>query len=138
MEFEQTSLDLPEFGLGLHEITGVVSNWCRSCGIRNGLLTVFLPHTSASLILQENADPDVQRDLEDAFARLAPESSTYRHAQEGPDDMPAHIRAALTQSHIAIPVVDCEPVLGTWHGLFLFEHRTRPWRRTLHLHLAGA
>src|SRR5262249_3778408 len=105
--------------------------------ITSGLLTVYLPHTSASLLIQENADPDVLRDLEDAFARLAPKGAAYRHDTEGEDDMPAHIRAALTQTSLSIPVEDGAPVLGVWQAIYLFEHRDAPHRRELVLHAIG-
>jgi len=102
-------------------------------------LTLFVRHTSASLIIQENADPDVMCDLEDFFARIAPEGhGLYRHSAEGPDDMPAHIRAALTQTQLSIPVRDGRPALGTWQGIYLFEHRTRGHSRRVALHLIGA
>ncbi len=104
-----------------------------------GLLTVFIRHTSASLLIQENADPDVQTDLETFLERLAPEDpARYRHTTEGPDDMPAHIRAALTQTHLSIPVADSRMLLGTWQGIYLFEHRRAPQMREVVLHLAGA
>lgn len=125
-------------GKGLSEITRPVLDWVRREGIATGVLTVYLRHTSASLTIQENADPDVTHDLEAFFARLVPEDNRlYRHTMEGPDDMPAHIRAALTQTHLAIPVADGRPVLGVWQGIYLFEHRTRPHRRAVVLHLIG-
>lgn len=103
-----------------------------------GLLTVFIRHTSASLLIQENADPDVQTDLETFLERLAPEDpARYRHTTEGPDDMPAHIRAALTQTHLSIPVTDSRMLLGAWQGIYLFEHRRAPQMREVVLHLAG-
>ena len=109
-----------------------------SCGLRSGLLTAFVQHTSASLVIQENADPDVVRDLNDFFTRLAPEDSgVYRHTIEGPDDMPAHIRAALTQTHLSIPVNEGRLALGTWQGIYLFEHRSANHRRNVVLHLMG-
>jgi len=123
---------------GLHEITGQIAAWLAEQQIREGLLTLFLRHTSASLLIQENADPDVLRDLEDFLAKLAPEDNApYRHVAEGPDDMPAHLKGALTQSHLAVPVREGTLQLGTWQGIFLFEHRRRPRRRQLALHLAG-
>jgi secondary thiamine-phosphate synthase enzyme len=102
-----------------------------------GLLTVFCRHTSASLLIQENAAPAARRDLEAYFAQIAPESSAYTHDEEGPDDMPAHLRAALTQTQLSIPLVEGCLVLGTWQGIYLFEHRRRPHRRSLALHLIG-
>ena len=125
-------------GKGLYEVTGAVAAWLAEQPARDGLLTVFIRHTSASLIIQENADPDVLRDLDDFFARLAPEDSgRYRHQSEGPDDMPAHIRSALTQTQLAIPVAGGRMVLGAWQGLYVFEHRSRPRSRHLALHLIG-
>ncbi|MDP6108305.1 MAG: secondary thiamine-phosphate synthase enzyme YjbQ, partial [Candidatus Brocadiia bacterium] len=106
--------------------------------IRDGLLTLFIRHTSASLIIQENADPDVQRDLESFMLNLVPESGgLYAHRSEGPDDMPAHIKGALTQTQISIPVAAGRMLLGRWQGIFLFEHRRTPQRREIALHLAG-
>ena len=126
-------------GQGLHEITREVAGWVAGQGVRDGLLTLFIRHTSASLTIQENADPDVVRDLNDFFRRVVPEDPRlYRHTSEGPDDMPAHIRAALTQTHLAIPVGDGRLALGTWQGIYVFEHRTRPHRRRVSLHLIGA
>ncbi len=103
----------------------------------DGLLTAFCRHTSASLLIQENADPTVLRDLEAVFARLAPENADYAHDTEGPDDMPAHIRAALTQTQLSIPVMGGALALGTWQGVYLVEHRRRPHRREIALHLIG-
>ncbi len=131
-------LDVPTAGRGLYEITGEVVAWVGRQGIADGLLTLYCRHTSASLVIQENADPDVQRDLADFFARLAPDDpSRYRHASEGSDDMPAHIRAALTQSTLGIPVRAGRPALGTWQGVYLFEHRVRPHVRQVLVHLIG-
>ena len=128
----------PTSGKGLYEITAKVSAWARECGVQDGLLTLFVQHTSASLTIQENADPDVVEDLEAFFTRLAPEENRlYRHTVEGPDDMPAHIRAALTQTHLSIPIVKGRLALGTWQGIFLFEHRSIPHRRNIALHLIG-
>ena len=125
-------------GKGLYEITTKVVGWVREKRIRTGLLTVFVRHTSASLVIQENADPDVMEDLETFFSRLVPEEARhYRHTVEGPDDMPAHIRAALTQAHLSIPVIEGELALGTWQGIYLFEHRSIPHRRSVVLHLVG-
>ena len=125
-------------GKGLYDITRQVAPWVEECGMHTGLLTVFVQHTSASLVIQENADPDVVRDLNDFFSRLAPEDQRlYRHTVEGPDDMPAHIRAALTQTHLAIPVHQGRLALGTWQGIYLFEHRTANHHRSVVLHLIG-
>ena len=125
-------------GQRLYAITDRVESWVATQEIREGLLTVYLHHTSASLLIQENADPDVLRDLNDFFRRIVPEDTRhYRHTQEGPDDMPAHIRAALTTTHLSIPVTGGRPDLGRWQGIFLFEHRTRPHERRITLHLIG-
>ena len=125
-------------GKGLYEITGEVARWCSSQRIRTGLLTAFVQHTSASLTIQENADPDVIRDLNDFFGRIAPENDKlYRHTSEGPDDMPSHIRSALTQTHLSIPVHGGSLVLGTWQGIYVFEHRAAPHRRSVVLHVIG-
>ena len=122
---------------GLHDFTGDVAEWVRSSGIREGLLTLFCRHTSASLVIQENAAPAARRDLENYFARLAPESVSYEHDDEGPDDMPAHLRAALTQTQLTIPVADGRMLLGTWQGIYLFEHRNATPERKVALHLIG-
>ena len=116
--------------------------WLATTGVATGLITLFVQHTSASLLIQENADPDVTLDLADFFERLAPESAPssehgYRHSTEGPDDMPAHIRAALTATHLSIPVVTARMALGTWQGIYLFEHRADPQRRSVMAHLLG-
>jgi secondary thiamine-phosphate synthase enzyme len=124
-------------GPGLHEITREVAAWTAGQGMTTGLLTLFCRHTSASLVIQENADPDVRRDLEDWVAQVAPESSAYRHQDEGPDDMPAHLRAALTGVQLSIPLIGGRLALGTWQGIYLFEHRARPHRREVALHLLG-
>ncbi len=108
---------------GLHEFTPEVARWVQSTGIDEGLLTLFCRHTSASLVIQENAAPAARRDLEAFFARIAPEGGAYEHDDEGPDDMPAHLRSALTQTQLPIPVADGRMVLGTWQGIYLFEHR---------------
>ena len=131
-------MSLPVRGPGLHEVTREIQAWLGEQAVRDGLLTVFVRHTSASLLIQENADPDVQRDLESFFQRLVPEDSRlYRHTAEGPDDMPAHIKGALTQTQLSIPVADRRLALGTWQGIYLFEHRHQPPRRELALHLIG-
>jgi secondary thiamine-phosphate synthase enzyme len=126
-------------GKGLYEITQPIAQWTAECHIDTGLLTVFVQHTSASLTIQENADPDVQYDLNEFFNRLAPEDNRlYRHTCEGPDDMPAHIRAALTLTQVSIPIGGGRLALGTWQGIYLFEHRAVPHRRNVALHLLGA
>jgi secondary thiamine-phosphate synthase enzyme len=124
-------------GAGLVEVTDEVTAWLDAQEIADGLLTVFCRHTSASLLVNENAAPAVRRDLERYFQRLAPESRDYEHDDEGPDDMPAHLRTALTNVSIGIPVHDGRMMLGTWQGLYLFEHRAAPHRRTLALHVIG-
>lgn len=129
-------------GPGLYEFTDQAAAFVRESKIRDGLLTVFVRHTSCSLIIQENADPDVQRDLQEFFRRLVPPSDDpvsrwMVHTAEGPDDMPAHIKAALTQTSIGIPVAGGKMLLGTWQGIYLFEHRNRPHRREIVLHLGG-
>jgi secondary thiamine-phosphate synthase enzyme len=131
------TLDLRAPAQGLHEISGEVARWVAGCGLSDGLLTLFCRHTSASLLIQENAAPAARRDLEAYFARLAPEGGPYDHDDEGPDDMPAHLRAALTQTQLAIPVQSGRMMLGTWQGIFLFEHRREPPPRQVVLHLAG-
>jgi secondary thiamine-phosphate synthase enzyme len=123
---------------GLHEITGDISEWLARQHVARGLLTLFCRHTSASLLIQENAAPAARRDLEAFFARIAPEDpSAYEHDDEGPDDMPAHLRAALTQTQISVPVDARRMMLGTWQGIYLFEHLREPRRRQIVLHLIG-
>jgi secondary thiamine-phosphate synthase enzyme len=124
-------------GPGFTDITLPVSRWVAEDGLQHGLFTAFCRHTSASLTIQENADPDVRADLLAALDGLAPREAGYRHRSEGPDDMPAHIRAMLTGVAVAIPVVDGNLALGTWQGLYLAEHRDRPHRREVMLHLMG-
>lgn len=123
---------------GLHEVTAAVKEWTDAQRMGQGLLTLFCRHTSASLLIQENAAPAARSDLEAFFARIAPEDpSAYDHDEEGPDDMPAHLRSALTQTQLSIPLIDGRLALGTWQGIYLFEHRRKPHRRTLALHLIG-
>ncbi|HWI87740.1 MAG TPA: secondary thiamine-phosphate synthase enzyme YjbQ [Sphingomicrobium sp.] len=122
---------------GLHEFTSDVAAWLQTTGIRDGLLTLFCRHTSASLMIQENAAPAARRDLEAYFARIAPEGDSYEHDDEGPDDMPAHLRTALTQTQLSVPVQDGRLALGTWQGIFLFEHRNNTPERQMVLHLIG-
>ena len=124
-------------GQGLVDITEAVCRWVATQPIAVGLLTLWCRHTSASLLVQENADPDVRADLEAFFNRLVPEKASYRHEDEGPDDMPAHIKSALTQTHLSIPVTGGRLQLGTWQGIYLFEHRAAPHRREIVLHLIG-
>jgi secondary thiamine-phosphate synthase enzyme len=131
-------LEIRTRGKHLYPITGEVAAWVRSTGVQTGLLTLFVQHTSASLVIQENADPDVILDIADFFERLAPEDDPrYRHTIEGPDDMPSHIRSALTQTNLSIPVGGGRMALGTWQGIYLFEHRSAPQRRSIVLHLMG-
>ena len=137
MDIFQATIALEPEGPGLHDITASVADWCHRQPATNGLLTVFLPHTSASLLIQENADPAVASDLERYMAALTPEGSHYQHAQEGPDDMPAHIRAALTQTQLTIPVMGGRMALGTWQGIFLFEHRRAPHQRQIAVSVVG-
>ena len=125
-------------GRGLVEITREVTGWTAEQGMSIGLLTVFCRHTSASLLIQENAAPEVRGDIEAFFEQLAPEDpGRYRHDDEGPDDMPSHLRTALTDVQLSIPVIDGRPALGTWQGLYLFEHRRQPHRREIAVHLIG-
>ena len=125
-------------GRGLVEITRPVVAWLASTGMRDGLLTVFIRHTSASLLIQENADPEVQRDLERFLARLVPDGDPlFEHTAEGRDDMPSHVRTALTQTQLSVPFERGSLVLGTWQGLYLFEHRLRGHRREVVLHALG-
>jgi secondary thiamine-phosphate synthase enzyme len=131
-------LTVPTAGIGLVPVTAPIIGWVEQSGIGVGLLTIWCRHTSASLVVQENADLDVRADLEAFFSRLVPQGAGYRHDAEGPDDMPAHIRAALTQTQLSVPVEARRPVLGTWQGIYLFEHRAAPHRRELVLHLIGA
>ena len=122
---------------GLHDFTDKVRDFVAQSGISDGLLTIFCRHTSASLLIQENAAPAARRDLEAFFERIAPESGGYEHDDEGPDDMPAHLRTALTQTQLSIPVARGRPLLGTWQGVFLFEHRRDTPDREIALHLVG-
>ena len=138
MRQAQHTLELETRGQGLYEITAPVTDWTARQDIDTGMLTVFCRHTSASLVIQENADPDVMVDLEAFFKGTVPEDlSLYRHRAEGADDMPAHIKAALTDVSLNIPVAGGAPLLGTWQGIFLFEHRIAAHRRRLVLHLSG-
>ena len=138
----QTALTVETRGPGLHEFTRRVDAFLREGGEESGLMTVFVRHTSCSLLIQENADPDVQRDLQAFFRRLVPSADDPAmaylvHRAEGPDDMPAHIKAALTPVSLSIPVMGGRLMLGTWQGIYLFEHRSRPHRREVVLHLAA-
>lgn len=130
-------IDVPTHGAGMHEVTRTVAEWVAQCGVRDGLLTVFCRHTSASLTIQENAAPAVQRDIVRWLERVAPESRAYEHDDEGPDDMPAHLKSMLTGVQLSIPVMDGRLALGTWQGIYLIEHRRLGHRRSLALHLLG-
>ena len=131
------TLEIRTSGKSLVPITRPVVDWVAQHGIVTGLLTLWCRHTSASLTVQENADPAVRRDILDYFERLVPEDAGYVHDEEGPDDMPAHLRTMLTSTQLSIPVADRRPVLGTWQGIYLFEHRSTPHRREVMLHLLG-
>ncbi|MCG6858884.1 MAG: secondary thiamine-phosphate synthase enzyme YjbQ [Salaquimonas sp.] len=138
----QTTITIETTGPGLYEFTDKVIGFTEETGVVTGLLTLFVRHTSCSLLVQENADPDVKRDLNAFFSRLVPRaddpSMDYLvHRLEGPDDMPAHIKAALTQISLSIPLAGGRPVLGTWQGIYLFEHRDRPHRRQVVAHISG-
>jgi secondary thiamine-phosphate synthase enzyme len=138
----QTALIIPTTGPGMYEFTDRARTFVDEAGVETGLLTAFVRHTSCSLLIQENADPDVRRDLDTFFRRLAPPSDDPSmrwvvHTTEGPDDMPAHIKAALTAVSLSIPVMNGRLALGTWQGIYLFEHRERPHRREIVLHLGG-
>ncbi len=133
-----TTITVGTRGKGLYPFTRPVEEWVAQQKLANGLLTVFIQHTSCSLVIQENADPDVTLDLRDFFERLVPEEeSGYRHTAEGPDDMTSHIRSTLTQTSLSIPVISGRLALGTWQGLYVFEHRTHPHQRRVVLHLMG-
>lgn len=137
----QTSITIQTAGPGLYEFTREVLNNVANSSVENGLLTLFVRHTSCSLLVQENADPDVKRDLDAFFARLVPRASDpamnyLLHRQEGDDDMPAHIKSALTQTSISIPVARSRPLLGTWQGIYLYEHRDHPHSREIIAHLS--
>ncbi len=140
MNSRQTTISIATGGQGFYEFTPAVLGFVRDSGVDNGLLTLFVRHTSCSLLIQENADPDVRRDLNAFFHRLVPPADDpamayLEHRLEGPDDMPAHIKAALMQVSLSIPVASGRPVLGTWQGIYLFEHRDRPHRREVVAHL---
>ena len=133
-----TELTIATPGPGLREITREVADWVADQRVTQGLLTLFCRHTSASLTIQENAAPAVRRDLQRWIERIAPESAAYEHDDEGPDDMPAHLRSVLTGVQLSIPVMAGRMALGTWQGIYLWEHRRRPHRRGVALHLLGA
>jgi len=138
MRQAHTTVAVDTRGRGLTEITRRIADWVGAGGMTDGLLTVFVRHTSASLLIQENADPGVQRDLERFFSRLAPDGDRlFEHDAEGPDDMPAHVRSALTATQLSVPLIDGRLALGTWQGIYLYEHRLRGHRRQVVLHLIG-
>lgn len=132
-----TTLTIPTRGKGLTDISRSVDDLVRQSGVTTGLATIFCKHTSASLLIQENASPAAHRDLEAFFERIAPEGGHYEHDDEGPDDMPAHLRAALTQTQLTIPLVEGGLALGRWQGIFLFEHRRAPHERQIVVHVMG-
>jgi secondary thiamine-phosphate synthase enzyme len=133
-----TQITIQTQGRRLYDVTDQVCAWAASSGLKTGLLTVYIQHTSASLLINENYDSDVIADLERFFARLVPDGDRlFVHTIEGPDDMPAHVRTALTQTHLSIPLIDGKPALGTWQGIFLYEHRHEAATRRLVLHLIG-
>ena len=138
MKQEHFKFSVSTQGRGIYCVSREVCSWVRRQDIQSGLLTLFIPHTSASLLIQENADPDVLEDLNQFFNRLVPDGdSLFQHQAEGPDDMPAHVRSALTQTQLSIPVQENKPNLGIWQGIYLFEHRTHPHKREILLHLIG-
>ena len=131
-------LSITTHGRRLYDVTEAIADWASASGMKTGLLTVYIQHTSASLLINENYDSDVIADLERFFARLVPEGDPlFVHTIEGPDDMPAHVRTALTQTHLSIPLVNGKAALGTWQGIFLYEHRHTSAQRRLLLHLMG-
>jgi secondary thiamine-phosphate synthase enzyme len=133
-----TALTIPTKGKGLYPFTQRVSDWLQEQSVSNGALLLFVQHTSCSLVIQENADPDVTLDLRDFFERLVPENQThYRHTLEGPDDMTSHIRSALTNTSLTVPVINGRMTLGTWQGLYLFEHRAIPHQRKIVVQIMG-
>ena len=137
MEQKTCTLTISTQGKKLYNITTQTVSWVREQNMKTGLLTVFIKHTSASLLIQENADSDVQKDLLNFFSKIVPEDKNYIHQSEGSDDMPAHIKSSLTQTSLSIPIENFELTLGTWQGIYLFEHRSAPHARTIKLHLIG-
>ena len=138
----QTEFQIASTGSGLYEFTPKVSNFVGQQNVTSGVLTLFIRHTSCSLLIQENADPDVQTDLQAYFSRLVPRSDTasmryLRHTSEGPDDMPAHIKATMMPVSLTIPILSSSLVLGTWQGIYLFEHRDRPHTRSVFAHISA-
>ena len=137
MRQASTTLTIATRGKGLTDISREVQDFVRQSRMKTGLATIFCKHTSASLLIQENAAPAARRDLEAFFERIAPEGGVYEHDDEGPDDMPAHLRAALTQTQLTIPLVDGALALGHWQGIFVFEHRRAPHERQIVVHVMG-
>ena len=138
MRIHQDQLEVRTTGKGTYEITGDIQAKINECGIRNGTVTVFIRHTSCSVIIMENADPTARRDLEEFFNRLVPEDADYfTHASEGSDDMPSHIRMVLTRTNETVPIANGKMQLGTWQGIFLFEHRRAPHHRKLFVTIIG-
>ena len=138
MRVHHEKLEVRTHGKGLYEITGEVQSKIDGCGVRNGIVTVFVQHTSCSIVIMENADPTARHDLEEFFARLVPEDADYfTHGSEGSDDMPSHIRMVLTRTSETVPVADGKMQLGTWQGIFLFEHRRAPHRRKIFVTIMG-
>jgi len=138
VKFHTHTLEITTCGKGLYPFTRDVAKWISSTGVQTGLVTLFIQHTSASLVIQENADPDVVLDLTDFFERLVLENDPrYRHTTEGPDDMPSHIRSALTQTHLSIPFFEGRMALGTWQGIYLFEHWRSAQRRSVVAQIIG-
>ena len=137
MKQKINTLKIKTKGQGLYEFTSNILKYVSEAKIKNGLLTLYLKHTSCSLLIQENADSDVKKDLLTFFSKIAPENENYIHKSEGPDDMPAHIKSSLTQTNLSIPIENYQIVLGTWQGVYLFEHRKSPHTRIIKMHLIG-
>ena len=137
MKQQINTLKIKTKGQGLYEFTSNIVKYVNEEKIENGLLTIYIKHTSCSLLIQENADSDVKKDLLTFFSKIAPENENYVHKCEGPDDMPAHIKSSLTQTNLSIPIENYQIVLGTWQGIYLFEHRKSPHTRIIKMHLIG-
>ncbi|MCH2541190.1 MAG: secondary thiamine-phosphate synthase enzyme YjbQ [Alphaproteobacteria bacterium] len=137
MKQQINTLKIKTKGQGLYEFTSNIVKYVNEEKIENGLLTIYIKHTSCSLLIQENADSDVKKDLLTFFSKIAPENENYIHKSEGPDDMPAHIKSSLTQTNLSIPIENYQIVLGTWQGVYLFEHRKSPHTRVIKMHLIG-
>ena len=137
MKQKINTLKIKTKGQGLYEFTSNILKYVNAAKIKNGLLTLYLKHTSCSLLIQENADSDVKKDLLNFFSKIAPENENYIHKSEGPDDMPAHIKSSLTQTNLSIPIENFEITLGTWQGVYLFEHRKSSHTRIIKMHLIG-